>query len=291
MKRTGIIFNLQRFAIHDGPGIRMTVFFKGCNLRCFWCHNPESWNAQTELRVLRHLCICCGSCVAVCPNGCHSVGLDSGMLFHRESCTACGLCESICPTNALTLCGRKMTVDDVMVEVLKDAPFYAQSGGGVTFSGGECMLQTDFLKACLIACKKWGIHTAIDTAGNVPYEDFVEILPYADLFLYDIKCIDSDLHSRGTGSGNEQILENIRRLSATDASIVIRVPVIGGFNATETQMQNIAAFRDSLPRRHNVELMPYHAFGEGKKDAFGIARSADNADVPQELIQRFRYLF
>ncbi|MBR3848704.1 MAG: glycyl-radical enzyme activating protein, partial [Oscillospiraceae bacterium] len=213
------IFDIQRSSFHDGPGIRTTVFFKGCNLACAWCHNPES---QSFLK------------------------------------------ETLNFPDKTTPCGRDYTADEVFETVLRDELFYEASGGGVTFSGGECMLQLDFLLEILKKCKEHGLHTAVDTAGNVPWESFEKVLPFTDLFLYDIKTMDDSLHKKYTGVGNGLILENLSRLFKSGAKIWIRIPVICGINDSEEEMQKICTFLNAIGIPEAVELLPYHALGEGK---------------------------
>ena len=242
-----ILFNIQHFSLHDGPGIRTTVFFKGCNLRCKWCHNPESQNFQKEI------------------------------LFYKNKCTGCGRCNGVtvdddkffCFNDAKEICGKEYTVDDVLKEVLKDKAFYETSGGGVTFSGGECMLQIDFLEGILKECKKNGIHTAVDTAGHVPFEIFERIIPYTDLFLYDVKCFDSDKHRQYTGVENQLILKNLKRLLAKSTPVWIRIPIIPTVNDTEEELQRIKEYLSSCGIPEKVELLPYHAMGEHKYAAIG----------------------
>ncbi len=251
----GLIFDIQHASFVDGPGVRTTVFFKGCNLRCAWCHNPESQGAEREMLYYRDTCTDCGKCREVCQNG-------------LEGCTLCGKCEAYCPSHARTVCGKEMTVDMVLSEVVKDKAFYENSGGGVTFSGGECMLQIDFLEALLRACRENGIHTAVDTAGYVPYTSFERILPFTDLFLYDIKIATDALHKKYIGVSNKLILKNLRRLSESGANILIRIPVIGGVNDSDEEMNKIAELLRGI-RHTGVELLPYHALGEHKYAALG----------------------
>ena len=250
------IFDIVRNSFVDGPGIRTTVFFKGCNLRCAWCHNPESQAAQPQMMFYKNKCTDCGKCKEKCPN-------------HLEQCGLCGKCTLYCPNDAREICGREYTVDEIMREVIKDVHFYENSGGGVTFSGGECMLRIDFLEEILKECKKNGIHTAVDTAGHVPFERFERIVPYTDLFLYDIKCYDSDKHKRYTGVGNELIMENIKKLLATDRSVWVRIPIIPTVNDSEEEMRNIKEFLVSCGYPEKVELLPYHVLGEHKYAATG----------------------
>ena len=252
----GMIFDIQRNSFVDGPGIRTTVFFKGCNLHCAWCHNPESQAICPQLMVYADRCQDCGKCKAVCPYG-------------SESCRLCGKCVAACPHGARTICGREYTAEEVLAEVKKDMLFYKTSGGGVTFSGGECMLQMDFLAELLKKCKENGIHTAVDTAGNVPFFQFERILPDTDLFLYDIKLMDSQKHMQYTGQGNGQILENLKKLLMSGANVWVRIPVIAGVNDGAEEMQTIKAFLESCGKPEKIELLPCHAMAEYKYRAIG----------------------
>ena len=263
----GIIFDIERNSFVDGPGIRTTVFFKGCNLRCKWCHNPESQSAEKQMMFYKDKCTGCGKCAEVCPN-------------HLEKCDFCGRCELFCPSDARKVCGKEYTVDEVFSEVVKDKAFYDNSGGGVTFSGGECMLQLDFLCDILKKCRENGIHTAVDTAGNVPWQSFLKIMPYTDLFLYDVKCFSEQLHIEGTGVSNKLLLENLKKLSdCFDGDIIIRTPVMVGFNADEEEMHRISDFLKTVKVK-KTELLPYHKMGEHKYDALGV--QCEKFSVPSE---------
>lgn len=259
----GMLFNIQRFCIHDGPGIRTTVFFKGCNLRCAWCHNPESQSPYKET------------------------------LFYEEKCTDCGRCKStsdfVCLSGARELCGKEYSVDEVFAEVIKDKAFYENSGGGVTFSGGECMLQIEFLLEILKKCKENGIHTAVDTAGHIPWADFEKIMPYTDLFLYDIKSMDTCIHKKYVGVGNELILDNLSKLLKSNASVCVRIPVIPSVNDTKEEMQKIKLFFEENGHPESLELMPYHSMGEGKYEALG--KTSLKFSVPDdEKIERLKHI-
>lgn len=268
-----MIFDIQRSSVVDGPGIRTTVFFKGCNLRCAWCHNPESQKPEREMMYYRDLCTGCGACRAVCH-------------LSQKSCDLCGACETVCQRSARRICGREYSVDEVMDEVRRDKVFYDNSGGGVTFSGGECMLQIDFLSELTRRCREENIQTAVDTAGNVPWSYIEKVLPYTDMFLFDIKCMDAEKHKEGTGVSNDRILDNLKKLSETDVRILIRIPVIGGYNDSEEEMQAIASFLRTIPH-DAAELLPYHKMGESKCAAIG--REAVSFTVPdEEEMARFR---
>lgn len=271
-----MIFDIRRGSCTDGPGIRSVVFFKGCGMRCRWCHNPEGQYGAPQLMFYAEKCIGCGQCRKTCPN-------------RLEFCTACGACAQTCPAEARKMCGKSLTLDEVLGAVIKDRAFYSRSGGGVTFSGGECMLQIDFLEAVLKECKKLGIHTAVDTAGFVRWENFERILPETDLFLYDVKCADDRLHIEGTGVSNRLILENLRKLSEAGKDIIVRIPVIGGFNDNPEEMERIAELLKDI-RHSGAELLPYHAIGADKYGA--LHREEPHFLVPSEKkMQEFRGIF
>ena len=253
---TATIFDIQRSSFVDGPGIRTTVFFKGCNLRCAWCHNPESQSTAPQLMFYADKCQGCGKCLEKCPHD-------------LKSCELCGKCELYCPTEARRVCGKAYTADELLTEILADKLFYDTSGGGATFSGGECMLYPDFLAELLQKCKENGVSTAVDTAGHVPFTHFERVLPFTDMFLYDIKCMDTDTHKAYTGVGNELILENLAKLLARGARVWIRVPVIVGVNDHEQEMRAMAEFLQKHGRPEKIELLPYHAMGESKARAIG----------------------
>ncbi len=255
MKKKAIVFDIVRSSFVDGDGIRTTVFFKGCNMRCKWCHNPEGLDKRPQMLFYKNRCKACGKCNSVCGS--------------KENCTLCGKCALLCPNDAREICGKEYTKEELFAEIVKDKSYYEASGGGVTLSGGECMLNTDFLCELLPLCKKEGINIAIDTAGNVDFREFEKILPYVDTFLYDIKCVTSSLHKEFTGVTNEKIIENLKRLKQRGADLIIRVPVIGGFNDTDEEMGKIAALvREINPRK--CELLPYHNLGEHKYEVTGV---------------------
>ena len=252
----GLIFDIDRNSFVDGPGIRTTVFFKGCNLKCAWCHNPESQAFKPQMMFYSDKCKGCGKCNEVCQN-------------NFEKCDLCGKCTFYCPVDSRKVCGKEYTVDEVFAEIIKDRSYYDNSGGGVTFSGGECMLQIDFLLEILKKCKENSIHTAVDTAGHIPYEHFEKILPYTELFLYDIKMFDSEKHKKYTGVGNELILENLKKLFKANAKILIRIPIISDINDSIEEMLSIKEFFEKNGKPEKIELLPYHAMGENKYAAIG----------------------
>lgn len=275
MKAT--IFEIQRTSFVDGPGIRTTVFLKGCNLRCKWCHNPESHNPVPQLMVYQNKCTGCGTCKTVCR-------------FQLADCDLCGECVKHCPHDARKICGKQYTVEEVFEEVKKDQLFYETSGGGVTFSGGECMLQNEFLAQILKKCKENGIHTAVDTAGDVPWESFQNVIPYTDLFLYDIKAVSDGLHREGTGVSNQRILENLKHISDDGRSkIVIRVPVIPTWNANLAEMQKISDFLQSI-HCEKVELLSYNPMAKYKYDALDM-KFTDYPFLTDGEMDEFQKLF
>ena len=253
---TATVFDIQRSSFVDGPGIRTTVFFKGCNLRCAWCHNPESQSAAPQMMFYADKCQGCGKCLEKCPHD-------------LKFCELCGKCELYCPAEARRVCGKSYTADELLAEILADKLFYETSGGGATFSGGECMLYPEFLTELLKKCRENGVSTAVDTAGHVPFSHFERVLPFADMFLFDIKSMDTDTHKAYTGVGNELILENLAKLLARGARVWIRVPVITGVNDTEAEMNAMKSFFQKHGQPEKIELLPYHAMGESKARAIG----------------------
>jgi pyruvate formate lyase activating enzyme len=229
--QTGRIFNIQRFSVYDGPGIRTVVFFSGCNLKCLWCHNPESISNRQTLKFNAEQCIMCGRCFDLCPNHAHELK-DGAHILNREKCTVCLNCVRECYAEALTPVYREITLAELEKSILTDIEYFKHSGGGVTFSGGEPMLQADFLRGILKICKARNIHTAVDTAGAFSFESFEKILPYCGLFLYDMKAFGNETHKRLTGVSNALILENLQKLSDI-ADVWVRVPVIPGANIDE----------------------------------------------------------
>lgn len=266
--RVGRVFDVQRFSIHDGPGIRTTVFLKGCPLRCVWCHNPEGMRPDMELSFAGEKCIGCGYCFRACPNGCH---VDAGgrHVLLRGRCAACGRCTEECFAQALECVGREMRVDEVMHEVLRDCPFYETSGGGLTVSGGEPLMQFDFAASLLRSARRAHVHTCLETCGYAPAEKVERISEWVDLFLYDFKETDPRKHREFTGVSNDRILDNLRLLHARGARIVLRCPLVPGLNDRPDHFDGIAELSRELPGMDGVELMPYHALGKSKLDRLG----------------------
>ena len=266
---TGMIFDIRRFSIHDGPGIRTTAFFKGCGLNCLWCHNPESRDAQPELIYRETRCSYCGDCLAVCPQGAITWKEDQPVTDGLV-CTRCGTCVEACPTGARELVGRLWTVPEVMAQLRRDIAFYEASGGGVTLSGGEPLHQPEFAMALLQSCKAENLHTALDTSGFCPWETMEAVRPYVDLFLYDVKLMDEDLHREYTGVSNQLILENLRRLADLGHAIILRIPLIHGITDGEANLGAIAELARSLTNVRRVDLLPYHDSARLKYQRLGL---------------------
>jgi len=275
----GVITNIQRFSIHDGPGIRTTVFLKGCNLRCFWCHNPETLAPKAEIQFFPERCIACGSCFRVCPNGAH-VLVDDRHVFKRELCVGCGTCADNCFSEALVLVGEVKTHEQVIEEIKRDVAFYQTSGGGVTLSGGEPLMQFQFSYDILEGCRREGIHTAIETAANWPWERVAAILPVVDLVMMDIKVLDSDHHRECTGVPNERILANAIKLGQQSQPLLVRTPIIPGVNDNKEEIGKIAAFVSKLPNLMYYELLPFHPMATSKYDSLDIDYRARNLKRP-----------
>lgn len=265
-EQSGLIFNIQPFSIHDGPGIRTTVFMKGCPLSCEWCANPDGQHASAEILTRDIKCIRCGKCAEECPSGAVSIDEDVRVIDWAR-CDLCLECARLCSTGALAVSGTYLTVGDLVREVEKDSLFYKNSGGGVTISGGEPLLQWEFVAQAFRACQDKGIHTALDTTGHAPWNIVESVLEHVDLLLYDVKHMDSDIHRRRTGAGNELILSNLER-SARKARTWIRVAVVPGFNDSDLDVRRIADFVVPLGVE-KVSLLPYHGWGETRYRAMG----------------------
>ena len=263
--KSGVIFDIERYAIHDGPGIRTLVFFKGCPLRCKWCANPESLHVKPELVYWKNKCIRCGMCIKKCDYGALSSRNDV-IIIDKDKCCLCNKCTIVCNAEALKIIGKEMTPYEVVQEVLKDEMFYNDSGGGVTFSGGEAFVQYEFLFELAKLCKQNQIHTCIETCGFVPWEHMKEVSSYIDLFLYDFKLMDSKKHKEYTGVANELILENFKKLVKLRKSIVARVPVIPGINDYKENFENMIVFLNEYAPGIRVDLLPYHRLGMEKYD-------------------------
>jgi len=275
---TGYVLRIERCAVHDGPGIRTTVFLKGCPLRCVWCHSPESQDLQPELMFREDRCIRCFECVDDCTLG--AISEIGGLPVLNEAiCRWCGDCADGCPTDARLQAGSVMTASRVLQEIERDTIFYDQSGGGVTFSGGEPLLQPDFLVRLLDGCKAKRIHTAVDTCGAAPADVVDRVADLADLWLYDVKHLDDAAHRKATGSSNRQILDNLKRLAARGANVRVRFPLIPDINDDLDHVRRLGQFLASLGLSH-VDVLPYHRAGTGKYAALGRDDPLDGTDAP-----------
>jgi pyruvate formate lyase activating enzyme len=286
----GTIFDIQRYSIHDGPGIRTTVFLKGCPLNCWWCHNPESQRYGPLLVFWKDRCIGCGDCERICPE--HAVSV-AGILHEidREKCRCCGSCAKACPAAALEMIGRTVTVEYVMKEIEKDLIFYDQSGGGVTFSGGEPLMQPEFLKSLLKECRARDIHTAVDTSGYASWDVLSGLYGFTGLFLYDIKHMDDNVHTKVTGVSNRIILENLERLAKVHSRIIVRVPLVPSINDDRANITKTARFISSIGLRE-VNVLPYHRTGMDKYARLGKEyRLTDTREPSEEMTGRVAEVF
>lgn len=279
--QTPLVVNIQKFSIHDGGGIRTTVFFKGCPLACKWCHNPETQSFAPQLLCYSERCTGCGRCIDACPEGCIRFGPLGTVETDVDACTGCGRCAAACPFDARETAGTPYTPERLAERLERDRPFYDNSGGGVTLSGGEALAQdTGFLLRLLQRLKRGGIHTAVDTCGDVPWECIEPLLPYIDLFLYDLKAVSPELHRRFTGRDNARILENLVRLRERGAAINLRIPVVSGFNDDPAELDAMLAFaKEQLPDAP-VNLLPFHPTGRDKWERMGLPMPGDAFTAP-----------
>lgn len=275
----GVIFNIQRYSLHDGPGIRTIPFFKGCPLACKWCSNPESQRPQPELLFKKRDCIGCGKCIEVCPQ--QAISLHNVWFVDRERCIQCGKCSDVCPTHALEMKGKRLSVAAVMHELEKEENLYRRSGGGVTLSGGEPLAQPDFARELLKACKAKGWHTAIETTGFTTPAVINDVFPYVDLALTDIKSLNPEVHQRNTGVENSVILENLLRISFLTKTVV-RIPVVPGVNDNPADIYHIAEFARLMQNVDTIHLLPYHSFGENKYALLGRIYPLADEKTPEE---------
>jgi pyruvate formate lyase activating enzyme len=290
MNRGGVIFDIQRFAVHDGPGIRTTVFFKGCNCRCLWCHNPESLLAKPQIEFYPSRCIGCGRCFEVCPQKAHLTE-EGGHRIDRERCTGCGRCAAECFSTALVLKGRTVALDELMETLLADRPYYEESGGGVTLSGGEPVLQEEFAGALLGACKAGGIHTALQTAGNYPFSRLEKLLPLLDLVMFDLKAFSPEIYRSAVGAGEGRVFDNLKTLAGSfRGELAVRTPVVGGINDSDEEIEGIARMAGELGNVSYYQLIPYHSLARVKYDALGQAFEDRCKALPPERIRELEDL-
>jgi pyruvate formate lyase activating enzyme len=291
-KNAGIISNIQKFSVHDGPGIRTTVFMKGCPLQCRWCANAESISTEPELGIIRSICNHCGKCIEVCPENAIYFDDDDIIRFDRTRCTVCGECVVVCSTGALTVYGKQATVDDVFKEIEKDRIFYEGSGGGVTVSGGEPLRQADFITALFQKCRETGIGTCLDTCGYAATDKLKEVLAFTDYILYDLKHMDTDCHKELTGKANDLILNNAKVIAESKIPILYRIPLIKDINDTMRNIIETAQFIQSLGNGIAVEFLPYHRLGIGKYDTLDRPYTGEAFQTPSgEEIEALKKIF
>ncbi len=280
-KSTGIVFDIQKFSIHDGPGIRTTVFLKGCPLNCLWCHNPESKQGKSEISFISDKCILCGYCATVCPNKCHVIDKKEHV-YNRANCQRCGKCSTECYSKALEVIGKEMTVAEVISEVLKDVPFYETSNGGMTISGGEPMSQFQFMKALLEEAKKHNLHNCLETSGYAPTEKYREIIKLVDIFLYDLKESNAEKHLKCTGVPRDIIIRNLIELDSLGAKTVLRCPIIPKINDRKSHFKEIANLANKLANIIEINILAYHPLGKSKSARIGTDYLLDSNEFPEE---------
>ena len=285
MNEKGIIFDIQRFCLNDGPGIRTTVFLKGCPMRCLWCHNPESQSYLPEIGYYRAKCVGCGACVSACASGCHSITAE-GHEYNRHSCTQCGACAEICYANALELIGRKVSAREVMDTVLRDKVFYDESGGGLTLSGGEPMAKFPFALELLRMAKEAGIHTCVETSGCVNVGDIEQAVRCTDIFLYDYKETDTVRHKEYTGVGNENIMKNLFHTDRLGGNTILRAPIVPGYNDREDHFQGLADAANRLAHVMGIDIEPYHPLGKAKSERIGRGYGLDDISFTDDEMVR-----
>lgn len=289
MDNLGIIFDIQRFSIHDGPGIRTTIFLKGCTLNCFWCHNPEGIKYKPEVLFYSNKCIFCGECILRCTHSAHKID-ESNHIYIKERCIVCGECIKYCYSNALEIAGKKVSVEEVFKEIIRDYEYYKKSNGGITLSGGEPLIQTEFCYSLLEKCKSNGIHTAIETSGNCRWDQIEKVLPYTDLIMMDIKHMNSEKHKLVTGVRNELILENAQKLAEEKTQLIFRIPVIPTVNNTIEEITEIAKFISYLQEIRKdkykgdspeikLELLKFHKLAGDKYKSLGINNCANDLPI------------
>lgn len=284
MKPLPCIFDIRRYSVNDGPGIRTTIFFKGCTLNCAWCHNPESIVTKPEKLFAKNKCIACRLCMNACPENAISF-TDHNISTNRENCIVCGKCADVCPSLASEICGKTYQPDELFKIIEKDMPFFIQSGGGVTFSGGEPLIHADYIKDMISRCKLAGIHTTIDTSGNIKTESIIRMAEITNLFLYDLKAMDEEVHKKWTGSSNKLILHNLYVISAIGARIIIRMPLIAGINDSTDDIHAAARYISELPAMPEIiQLLPYHNIAGHKLNKLGKTDNFQEFMPPAESI-------
>lgn len=277
----GIVFDIQKFSVNDGPGVRTAVFLKGCQMQCVWCHNPESLSAKPQLSFSKAHCVGCRECEKVCPKGVHKFDAEGIHHVDFSACDACGLCVDACIHSALKIYGQVMDVDDVFAEVLKDKVYFDKSGGGITLSGGEALKQFDFTLALAKKCKDKGIHVCVETNGVSKPEHYRQIAPYVDLFLFDYKATGETTHKALTGLSQRFVLQNLSLLNDVGANVILRCPIIPDYNLSEEHLAAISRLVLSMPNIQRVEILPYHNFGKGKAEEIGGSYMVE-AELPED---------
>ena len=279
----GLIAKIERYAIYDGPGIRTLIFMKGCPMRCIWCSSPQTQNSYPEVVYCSERCIGCYDCINLCPENAISISSSGKVNIDRVLCTNCGDCTQICPTEALKLVGEFMSIEQVMIEILKDKAFYERSGGGVTISGGEPLMQAEFVNDLLCECHRYSIHTAIETAGFAEWKAFETIRNCIDLLFFDIKIVDTKKHKELTGVSNKKILENIRRVDEEwNLPVILRFPLVPGINDSENDLNKLSEFVSSLKRIDTLEILPYHRLGEYEYATLGREYKLKDVEIPDD---------
>ena len=300
----GVVFDIQKYSMHDGPGVRTLVFLKGCPLRCKWCSNPESISTAYQVMCLADQCVSCGRCIDVCPSGVHKMAaVSNGPPLHQvdrtATCIGCGVCARSCPAKALRIAGKEMTVDEVVSVIMEDQFFYLTSGGGVTIGGGEPTFQPAFAGAILRQARLNGVHTAMETCGQSTWEVYRDLVPYTDLFLYDLKHIDPDRHKANTGVSNERILDNLARLLELGANVVVRIPLIAGVNDDIDALSGALSWLEKTAKKASnlkgVEVLPYHRLGESKyqqlDEAYPMGATTGHTDDQLKEIEKILLQF